>query len=199
MKSHLALALVLAALPLALQLGTSTAHAHDKGGMSGGGGNVIAARPPDRYQDPQTIDSLIKQSRDHLRGYLETKEALFQTSRMSAAERALFAPLFSPENHVDTVINNVKLHIKDESPCYDMNRVPVDGSFVIGNKSRVCISSYNLAQKVHADDILMQASALLLHEYSEYMGATEVQAVEIQKQVLYDLSRMYVEMTKEGK
>jgi hypothetical protein len=45
----------------------------------------------------------------------------------------------------------------------------------------------------------MQASALLLHEYSEYMGATEVQAVEIQKQVLYDLSRMYVEMTKEGK
>lgn len=160
------------------------------GGISGGGGNVICPRPPDGYQEnPKHVDRVIVDSRSILRDYLYEKETRMKKGALPPREAQNFALLFQSQRHIQDAITKIQLQLEDDEPCFDRQGLPVDGSVRPLDRGRICVSSFNLAAKVHPNQIEAQATALLLHEYSEAVGVSEGKAVEIQKKALVDFGQ----------
>ncbi len=159
----------------------------DVGGVSGGGGNVMNPTPPEGYQDPEMVEDQVKSLVSVLRTYLLNKHNEFKKGTLSPEHNRLFGALFLPPQNVFSVMQSVVPHVDDDRPCFDSDRRPVDGSIFSHRPNRFCISSFSLARKVHFREIPAQATALMLHEYSEWMGLSEDQAQVLQAKALVDL------------
>lgn len=154
------------------------------GGMSGGGGNVFPVRVPESYQDPEQVEDSIHSSR---RMAVQTLQTL--QSELAVAESAdpILSAIFALPGDIVATSQRVKPHIEEDEPCYDRHGAPVDGSILSERAGRFCISAFTIAQKVHAEEIQAQAAALMIHEYSELVGASEEEAQHIQKAALNKL------------
>lgn len=158
----------------------------DHGGISGGGGNLLSPTAPDHPGDPRAVRAQVYDADTFLRTYLEDKQTKFAAGTMTAEESVLFAPVFNTHFNITHALRDTRVHIDRSGPCY-VGRTPVDGSAKLHDEREICISAYNIAVKVRADEIPAQSAGLLLHEYSEVTGTTDEQAVALQTYLLKDL------------
>jgi hypothetical protein len=161
-----------------------------EGGVSGGGGNIIAPKAPQYPVDPETAEHMVYHSHDLLKNYVAHKKSAFKNNQLSVQQRQVFAPIFNSPQSIESVIKNVRLDVEDDEACWDTQHQAVDGSTITRDHNSICISAYNLANKTEESDIPPQAAALMLHEYSELIGLSEDQAVRVQTIVLSELREL---------
>lgn len=182
MRFFLTLALYLVSIPTAWALPGLT-----QGGVSGGGGNILAPKTPLAPVDPEVAEHLVYRSYGLFRIYIQEKQAAFNEGRLPTQEQALFAPIFTSPERVIEVLRNVRVHVADHRPCRDAQSQPVDGSTLSQEPNSICISAFNIARKTELDDIPPQSAALMVHEYGELLGLSEDQAVQVQGAALQEL------------
>ena len=158
-----------------------------QGGVSGGGGNLIAPKPPIAYVDPETTKQIVYHSVDTLIDYVNAKKISYANGVLPPEQEKAFAPIFTSSKSIEDVIASTRLYVSDEHSCWDSAHQAVDGSTVTPEPDSICISAYNIANKTDASDIPPQAVALMLHEYSELVGLSETQAVQAQLSALQEL------------
>ena len=159
------------------------------GGVSGGGGYVINPTLPEKYQDPELVESMVKCTLKPVQDYLQKKNLEFNSGKLAENEIEIFTKIFTTPLSIHDALKKVKLDVTDEKPCFDSENKPVDGSIFHKNKKAVCISAKNIADKVHFNEIKAQSAALIIHEYTEVIGLTEEGAIEVQKISLDEFKR----------
>ncbi len=158
------------------------------GGISGGGGNIIAQGRPTVLASAEHAEDLVRTGSQQLEKYLQAKVAVrANLALLDDPLNQLFNKNSQGQNIFD-ILANSRVDIRDSSPCLDSAGNPVDGSSVMAPNS-ICLSSMRIAAKVDADEIPEQAAALMMHEFSERLGFDDGFAVEVQKQVLRDFER----------
>ncbi len=173
-----------------LVLTTSNALALNRGGMSGGGGNVMNPTPPDRIVDRHEVRALANHLPTLLpkvAQYLAQKQnALAQTPVGQAGADENLRPLFQTRHNILRLLRTVPLDVEHHKSCFDGSGNPVDGS-VAEDDDEVCLSALNIALKVHPTEIDAQSQALIVHEYGEKAGLDEAAAISVQAHVLEDV------------
>lgn len=160
------------------------------GGVSGGGGNVIDPREPDRYLDPEEAEGIVESSHSIFYKYIVNKKKMFHSNQLNQTQSEVFRPVFEAPRDIIETIHKVRVHVEDDHSCWDAQKRPVDGSIFSKKDNSICISAFNLAQKAHVEDIPHQSAALMLHEYSELVGLSEEEAVQVQVEALSDLREL---------
>lgn len=158
------------------------------GGVSGGGGNLISASAPTEKQDPREIRNIILSSQKLLNKFINTKFSLYNSGSMDYDNLKMYSVLFADnENNLHEVMEEIKLDIQLNQPCFDSLGNVFDGSTFNQKKHSICISAFTIAQKCIKNEIPTQASALVMHEFSEVVGLTDEEAITLQKQVISEL------------
>lgn len=157
------------------------------GGVSGGGGNVIDPTPPDILPETDTVEYMIKSSLKQVHTYLYQKSQQFESGQLSQYEQELFAKVFRRENSILKALYKVEPEVDERQPCFDFDRQPVDASIATNKQNHFCVSAFTLRQKVIHSEIPAQSAALMIHEYSEIVGANEDDAVALQRLALDEL------------
>lgn len=158
-----------------------------RGGMSGGGGNVLPGRTPEARMDPEDVEHRVKSARYAAIDYLVGFEQRYRDGTLSPEQALLAEKAFSGKKDLITVSQTVRPDIEEDSPCYDFEGKAVDGSIRAEKANRICISSHRIANKVHESEIVPQSAALMIHEYSEVMGFSEDEATALQIHVYADM------------
>ncbi len=160
------------------------------GGVSGGGGNLISPTRPIEKQDPREIRNIILGSKNLLKKFINAKYALYKTGSMDSESLPLYSILFADnENNLHEVMEEISLDIQLTGPCFDSNGTAFDGSTYNQKKHSICISAFTIAEKCNKDEVPSQASALVLHEFSEVVGLSDDEAITVQKQVIAELKK----------
>ena len=180
--------LFLAMIVLSLQV--SAKHGIE-GGMSGGGGYVINPEAPVKVANPHLVEDLIEEhGQPCLDKYLQNKFKKFQNGQVLGHEIETLHKIFAQDKNIFKTIKETKVIVEEDRSCFGKDGEPTDGSFFNSTKKAICISAKNIAEKVHHEELKPQALALMAHEYSEVMGLTDTEAVEVQKIVLDDLKQL---------
>lgn len=158
-----------------------------EGGVSGGGGNMIAPKAPCSPVDTETAEHMIYRARGVLKDYLLRKKQAFETQSLPAEQMQAFAPVFNANRDVETTIDSTDIRVAHRHSCWNADHQPVDGSTITEDPNSICISAFAIAQKADVSDITPQSAALMLHEFSELVGLSESQAVRAQSAALSDL------------
>jgi hypothetical protein len=145
---------------------------------SGGGGTLPAEKVT-----LQNVHDAIRDSRNVIDAFLKGAERDYVYSK-AYGQTSLFpvqyALFFSGNETVFDVISRVKIKILDDGPCVGIDGKPYDGSVNEGPNT-ICMSASQMVQKLSWTNYHAEVAALMLHEISHLLGATEDQAVEIQK------------------
>ncbi len=158
------------------------------GGISGGGGNVVSPTAPTALQDPREIRSIIKGSKELLYKFISAKYALFKTGSMDADDLRMYSVLFADnEMNLHEVMEEIKLDIPIDQACFDQKGREYDGSTFNTKTNTVCISAFTIAKKVDMFEVPVQATALVLHEFSEVAGLSDEDAISLQLEVIDEL------------
>jgi hypothetical protein len=158
-----------------------------RGGVSGGGGNMISPRAPSKPVSLHTAERLVYHAREALLSYVNKKRIAFEKGQLGPEQALAFAPIFNAGQKIETVISEAQLHVAERHSCWDENHQPVDGSTITPVPDAICISAFNISRKADVSDIPPQSAALMLHEYSELIGLDEEQAVQAQTKALEEL------------
>lgn len=176
-------ALVLSSLVCSLASAPASA-----GGVSGGGGNLISPTAPTEKQDPREIRNIILGSQHLLKKFINAKYALYSAGSMDYDSLRLYSVLFADnDDNLHETMEEIKLDIKLDKPCYDSTGKMFDGSTFNEKRHTVCISAFTIAEKSSKYEVPKQATALIFHEYSELVGLSDEDAITLQKQVLEEL------------
>ncbi|MBC7538663.1 MAG: hypothetical protein H7281_07570 [Bacteriovorax sp.] len=162
--------------------------AHAAGGVSGGGGNLISPIVPLEKQDPREIRHIIRGSKDLLKNFVDAKYALYLSGSMDFQSLRLYSALFADSKHnLHEVMEKITIDIPLDKPCYDNQGQSFDGSTVDQTSYSICISAFNIAQKCDENQVPLQATALIFHEFSEVAGLSDEDAITLQTEVLNEL------------
>lgn len=167
---------------------SSICFAHS-GGVSGGGGNVFADSDVDRPTTATQAVALIQAAENDLEPYMQNKYVQLQNGALSGREKHIFEKLFKNSEFVFKNIKDNPVYIEIEKACETANKIAADGCIFSPVQNTICISASSIAQKLNSSEIKHQATALMIHEYSELAGFNEEHAVEIQKVVVQDLTK----------
>jgi hypothetical protein len=159
------------------------------GGMSAGGGNLIHPIPPTDFVPPHIVAGMIVKSQQRLVDYLTAKKVAFTNDQLDQVQRSAWSPIFTSEKDILYFVSTFRPLILERESCHDSNNNDVDGSVWSLTPDTVCISALNISKKAAANDIPPQATALLLHEYSELIGLSDEQAIQAQSAALNELRR----------
>jgi hypothetical protein len=158
------------------------------GGVSGGGGNLISPTAPLQMQDPRDIKDIILSSKNLLKKYIDVKHSQYTAGTMDNESLKKYSVLFANnENNLHEVMEEIALDVQLEQPCFDINGNVFDGSTFNQQKHSICISAATIAQKCNRPEVPLQATALVIHEYSEVVGLSDDDAISLQKQVIAEL------------
>lgn len=155
------------------------------GGMSGGGGNVIASRESAAHTSVELTARLIEQAHFQLIPYLEFKREQIQNGENRAP---IFEKLFDLNPQIMNLIESAVPNILMSRPCLDGRSRKYDGSARPHAETPLCISAWRISHKLKQSEVTNQAIALLLHEYSELSGFSDREAIELQTYALRDLN-----------
>lgn len=158
-----------------------------RGGVTGGGGNVLVTSQPTRLMDREQVEMRIRTLRPAIVDYLRRKELDFRNGRMDPAAQRAFQPLFINRHQVATMTDAIRLHVDDWHPCFDQNAVAFDGTALTCHADSICLSALRIARKVDAAEIDAQAGALMIHEFSEALGLSDDEAIALQRAALTEL------------
>jgi hypothetical protein len=160
------------------------------GGVSGGGGNLISPSAPTEVQDVREIRNIILGSEHLLKKFVNAKYALYNAGSMDYDSHRMYSVLFADnEDNLHETMEEISLDVQLNSPCYDSNGNIFDGSTYNQKKHTICISAYSIAQKCAKNEVPTQATALIMHEYSEVVGLSDDDAIALQKQVIAELKK----------
>jgi|GEM_PF-2207866 len=163
-----------------------------KGGISGGGGNVINSTPPTEYQDPHDIRAVIKDSKYILYRFIKAKYSLFRRGSMSNEDMRLYGVLFADsETNLHEVMEDIKIDIPVDQGCFDKLGNEYDGSSYNPTNHKICISAFRISKNTIMDEVPIQSAALILHEYAEVVGLTDDEAIDLQIQMITELKDWY--------
>ncbi|MGZ3713372.1 MAG: hypothetical protein ACXVBE_16525, partial [Bdellovibrionota bacterium] len=154
------------------------------GGVSGGGGNSKPANPVSR----DDVKRSIMEARKYAAAYFNHLEMVKDDESRWPGQKELPAKLFNgPDQAVDWVLR-LPISINENGPCLDPAGQPMDGSASL-NPPAVCLSLPRLSEKLSKEGLRVQVIALVLHEYSHLVGATEAEADFLQTAALDNLLR----------
>lgn len=167
-----------------------SASAYAAGGVSGGGGNLISPTAPTEKQNPREIRKVIKRSRKLLKKFINAKYELYMSGNMDDESLRLYSVLFADnENNLHEAMEEISLDIQLKKPCYDSFGTAFDGSTYHQKGRSICISAFTIAEKCDKSEVPTQATALVLHEFSEVVGLSDEDAIILQNQVISDLQK----------
>ncbi len=162
--------------------------AKNLGGVSGGGGSLISPTAPAEVQDPKEIRAIIKGSKNLLQKFVNAKYSLYKSGNMDFESLKLYTSLFADgENNIHEVLEEITIDSPLDKPCYDSQGNQFDGSTFGQSHHSVCISAFTIAAKCEKNEVPLQATALVFHEFSELAGLSDEDAIRLQKQVLDEL------------
>lgn len=153
------------------------------GGVSGGGGN---SKPTNQINN---LDFIVAKSeaKKYAALYLNNLEEMRIYSALWPNHTDLPAKLYDGESSVVQEIVNIPITVQEQGPCIDpVTRQEMDGSATL-NPPVICISKPRLMEKLSQEDVRNQIIALIVHEYSHLVGATEQEADFLQRKALHDL------------
>ncbi len=163
-----------------------------KGGISGGGGNVINPTAPSEFQDPRDIRAVIKDSKYLLYRFIKAKYALYRRGSMSNEDMRMYGILFADsETNLHEVMEDIKIDIPVDQGCFDQLGNEFDGSSYNPNNHKICISAFRISKNTIMDEVPIQSAALILHEYAEVVGLTDDEAIDLQIQMIAELKDWY--------
>lgn len=172
---------------LTVSIGVTSPAWASLGGISGGGGNCIVSQIPTKSLDPEYVEHTVRILKPTVISFLQQKEQMFKNGEMADDEALIYQPLFEKMSSVAEALNPIPVHVDDKNPCFDQVGQEFDGSTLAPQANMICISAKRIARKLEQDDLAPQASALLVHEFSEKVGLTDDDALQIQARVLGEL------------
>lgn len=158
------------------------AHAAPEGGMSGGGGNVIAEEPVSKAVPVELTAKIVRHAFSHVVPYLEYKAEKLQKGEAVPNEIRMLLT----KSHVRTIAAQNPPQVLTQKPCLDGEQTEFDATNDISRPAVVCVSALRISKRLERDEIEAQSVALLIHEYSELVGFDDQDAIQIQRAVLSD-------------
>lgn len=151
------------------------------GGMDGGGGGTLPAQPATIYQVREIAEEAKSQLLFLFNGYEE---------RQTYANASLDAKLFGGPKKVQEVLKGLRLEVRDDRPCLTSQGTEVDASVHASKQNTICLSAFRIAPKLDVQIAEREIIALLMHEVSHFMGATEKEARDLQETIAFWLTRV---------
>lgn len=145
------------------------------GGMDGGGGGTLPVHPATIQQ----IEVAARNARPQILALLNGYEII----EKPRDQIPLYRKLFGGRKKVQEVLNDLRLEVRVDRPCFTANNVEVDGSIYAQKSNTVCLSAFRIAGKLDFAAAEREVTALLIHELSHFMGADESEAVHLQQQM----------------
>jgi hypothetical protein len=148
------------------------------GGVSGGGGNTKPAHPV----DADMVRFAIANSRLYVTTYFNSLEANWKYSS-GGKHDPLLDKLFGGPTQVTDWALRWPVRLEENGPCLDPGGNPVDGSAKM-DPPEVCLSVPRLVEKLSRESLRSEIIALVLHEFTHLVGATEAEAEQTQNEAI---------------
>lgn len=145
-----------------------------EGGITSGGGGTLPANPISIAQ----VYDVINTSRQVLRLYINFQKQ-FPLDISKSTSR-----FFTDKTNLLTVLEDVDLEVLRDKPCKDKSGVEVDASIYGSRPGSICLSAFRVAPKLIKEIAHTEINALLLHELSHLLGASEDEAVALQESMV---------------
>lgn len=146
-----------------------------EGGITSGGGGTLPSNPI----SVSDVYSVLERSKLALRLYVNS-ERFIRFEHPKGVER-----FFWGERNLATLLEQTDIDVLADKPCKDKFGRDVDASIYGSKENRICLSAFRIAPKLIEEIADKEINALILHELSHLLGATESEAVEIQKTAVY--------------
>ncbi|MBO9665579.1 MAG: hypothetical protein J7501_02050 [Bdellovibrio sp.] len=153
------------------------------GGMDGGGGGTLPSKPAITYQ----IREIAEYAKPEVLFLLNAYERFG-----GFASSSIYAKLFGGARRAQEVLKELRLEVRLDRPCYTSDGKEVDGSIYATKANTICLSAARIAPKTDVAVARREVIALLLHEVSHFMGATEQEAVDFQKEISESIQHVTV-------
>ena len=160
------------------------------GGMDGGGGGTLPAHPASIYEI-QDIAQEAKPDLLYLLNGYEWREKYDQ-------QKPLYKKLFGGPRKAQEVLKDLRLEVRLDKPCFTSGGTEVDGSIYGLKSNTICLSAFRISQKVDKAAAEREVLALLMHEISHFLGATEDEAVDLQKDISWWILNAKADSRLEG-
>lgn len=160
------------------------------GGMDGGGGGTLPAHPASIYEI-QDIAQEAKPDLLYLLNGYEWREKYDQ-------QKPLYKKLFGGPRKAQEVLKDLRLEVRLDKPCLTSGGTEVDGSIYGLKSNTICLSAFRISQKVDKAAAEREVLALLMHEISHFLGATEDEAVDLQKDISWWILNAKADSRLEG-
>lgn len=146
-------------------------------GVDGGGGNRLASLHPSK----EAIKTWIEFIKGPASLVLKRIEMVTgkPTSETSPLLVNLHKKLFAGKSTIYHALKEAQFQVQESGPCYDTSGKEVDGS--AKDMPKICISSQRLSKSLTLENAQPELLALVIHEVSHMMGATEKEAMKIQE------------------
>ncbi len=142
-----------------------------EGGITGGGGGTLPANPIAVYE----VFEVIEDAKRNLRLYFNYERQYRQDNPGS------YQKFFFGKETVATQLEKVDLEVLKDKPCKDKNGNDVDASVIASRPNTICLSASRVAPKLIKETAQKEILALLIHELTHFLGATEAEAVAAQQ------------------
>jgi len=160
--------------------------ASEEGGISSGGGGTLPADPASTWQ----IEEIVKSAKRDLRLYfIGEMRSFIKYDSSSPLDKKLYFGKYT----ILEALNKTDLEILEDKPCYDGTHKEVDGSIYGSRPNTICISAFRIAPKVAKQLARNEVIALIAHELSHLVGATEAEAVELQRSLIITFDSAKIE------
>lgn len=161
------------------------AEAIKRGGVSDGGGDSIGASPV----TPVDLAAVALGANTWLFPWLYKQQSLFFQQDAQAQVSSPFRKMFADSSKdIFHILKTSSVELRDTQPCFDRHGQPKDGSIYGKWAQQICLSTYLLSQKTNSNNFAAEVVALMVHEYSHFLGTSEEEAVAIQTAALKDFN-----------
>ena len=164
--------------PIVGEVGNHPPIEEEDGGISAGGGGTLPADPMTVYDVLRAMDQaklILRMSFNYQRN--------FPRKNLFGSDQFMFG-----EKNLATQLEITDLEVLQDKPCKNKFGRDVDASIYASRPNTICLSAFRVAPKLIKEIATKEILALIAHELSHLLGATEAQAVEVQKSVAWDLS-----------
>lgn len=184
--NHLGTFLIFAAL---LFLGAGVSPSAIGGGVDGGGGGTL----PSEHISEAAVIRTVQKAKQDLRLFVR----YLDWSQKGGGIAHLSQKLFGGPTTLEDILESIDVEVRTDRPCYDAYGKEVDGSIYASKPSTFCLSAFTIAPKLIEERARTEILALVLHELSHFLDASEDEAVEFQKMSVFWLKRSQPETALE--
>lgn len=161
---------------------------NNTGGMDGGGGGTLPAQPTNIY----AVADIAQESKATLLYLLNGYEDANKFSQNSS----LYKKLFLGPQKVQDQLKALQLEVRMDKPCFTSANREVDASIYGAKPNTICLSAFRIAPKTDMAIAKREIHALLIHEISHFMGTTEDEAIELQKDIAWSILNSKTELDR---